>query len=439
MKWPGHGGRPVLPAAAEVVVVGGGIAGVSTAYYLAQAGVPVALCEKGRIAGEQSSRNWGWIRKQGRDFRELELTIESLRRWPEIVRGLDEDVGFTVGGVTYLAESEDDLGRYETWLAGAKEFQLDSRMLSVAEADAMLGQARRRFLGGIHTPSDARAEPARAVPAIAWAARRMGAVILEGTAVRTVERAAGRVSGVVTEHGRIACPAVVLAGGIWSRPFLRNLGLRFPQLAVRASAQRTTAAPLVSQSAFGAAGASIRRRADGGYTVGRTGVSRFDLVPAAFTHFRAFAPLLREKWRDVGIRFGRPFFEALARRRWAPDEASPFEAVRVMDPEPDPRLLDDVMRAARDLYPQLAGARPVERWAGMIDVTPDELPVLGPVDAVDGLYVATGFSGHGFGIGPGAGYVTARMVRGEAPQVDVAPLRFDRSSRPGGGAKKSAL
>ena len=434
------GGRPRLPAAAEVVVIGGGIAGVCTAWYLAKAGVPVALCEKGRIAGEQSSRNWGWIRKQGRDFGELELTIESLRRWREIVSELDEDVGFTACGVTYLAENGDDLGRYETWLAGAKEFQLDSRMLTGAEADRMSGQSRRRFSGAIHTPSDARAEPARAVPAIARAARRMGAIVLEGTAVRTVERAGGRVSGVVTEHGRIACGSVVLAGGIWSRPFLRNMGLGLPQLAVRASVQRTTEAPLASQSAFGAAGASIRRRADGGYTVGRTGVSRFDVVPAAFTHLRAFAPLLREKWGNVKIRFGRPFFDALARRRWEPDEASPFEAVRVMDPEPDARLLDDVMRAARDLYPPLAGARPVERWAGMIDVTPDELPVLGPIEAVDGLYAATGFSGHGFGIGPGAGYAVARMVRGEPLPVDVAALRFDRFSKPaGGGAKKSAL
>ena len=436
----GDEARPVLPAA-EVVVIGGGIAGVATAYYLAKSGVPVVLCEKGRVAGEQSSRNWGWIRKQGRDFRELELTLESLRRWQEIVPGLDDDVGFAVGGVTYLTENERDLARYEAWLAGAKEFQLDSRMLTAAEADAMLGQSRRRFLGGIHTPSDARAEPARAVPAIARAARRLGGAVLEGTAVRTIERAGGRVSGVVTEHGRIACSAVVLAGGIWSRPFLQNMGVGLPQLAVRASAQRTTEAPLISQSTFGADGASIRRRADGGYTVGRTGVSRFDVVPAAFTHFRAFAPLLREKWHNVRIRFGRAFFEALAKRRWRPDETTPFEAVRVMDPAPDARLLDDVMRAARDLYPQLAGARPVERWAGMIDVTPDELPVLGPVDAVEGLHLATGFSGHGFGIGPGAGYVMARMVRGEPPPVDVSSLRFDRFSKPGRvpGREKSGL
>ncbi|MEQ8813852.1 MAG: FAD-binding oxidoreductase [Thalassobaculum sp.] len=421
-----------LPASADVVVIGGGVAGVSTAYYLARAGVSVVLCEKGRIAGEQSSRNWGWVRKQGRDVRELPLMIESMRCWHQIVADLDEDIGFAVGGVTYLAETAKDLARHEAWLESARPFQLDSRMLSPAEVDAMLGRTDRRFLGALHTPSDARAEPAKAVPAIARAAEKLGAVVLERTAVRTVDREGGRIAGVVTEHGRIACRSVVLAGGVWSRPFLENIGLSLPQLAVKSSVQRTTPAPRLSESTFGGVSASIRPRQDGGYTIARSGASRFDVIPAAFTHFRAFTPVLRREWRNIKLRFGRPFFDALGQRSWREDQMSPFEATRTWDPEPDHALLDDVMRAARSLYPQLADARPVERWAGMIDVTPDEVPAFGPVDAIPGLFIATGLSGHGFGIGPGLGKAMAGMIRGEPAMMDLSSLRFSRFGEPGG-------
>ena len=431
-------GRP-LPATADVVVIGGGVAGVSTAYYLARAGVSVVLCEKGRIAGEQSSRNWGWVRKQGRDIRELPLMIESMRCWHQIVADLDEDIGFAVGGVTYLAETAKDLARHEAWLESARPFQLDSRMLSPAEVDAMLGRTDRRFLGALHTPSDARAEPAKAVPAIARAAEKLGAVVLERTAVRTVDREGGRIAGVVTEHGRIACRSVVLAGGVWSRPFLENIGLSLPQLAVKSSVQRTTPAPRLSESPFGGVSVSIRPRQDGGYTIARSGASRFDVIPAAFTHFRAFTPVLRREWRNIKLRFGRPFFDALGQRSWREDQMSPFEAIRTWDPEPDHALLDDVMRAARSLYPQLADARPVERWAGMIDVTPDEVPAFGPVDAIPGLYVATGLSGHGFGIGPGLGKAMAGMIRGEPAMMDLSALRFSRFGEPDGVVAAGAV
>ncbi len=158
-------GRP-LDLRPEVVVIGGGVAGVSSAYFLAKAGVPVVLCEKGRIAGEQSSRNWGWIRKQGRDPRELPAAILALRLWEQIASEIGADIGWHKGGVTYLAETEGELAHFEAWLAHARDHQLDSRLLSAAETDALLGQSARRFKGALFTrercPRRARARRAGA-------------------------------------------------------------------------------------------------------------------------------------------------------------------------------------------------------------------------------------------------------------------------------------
>jgi glycine/D-amino acid oxidase-like deaminating enzyme len=416
-----------LAATPEIAVIGGGIAGVATAYYLARAGVPVILCEKGRIAGEQSSRNWGWIRQQGRDPRELPAAILALRLWEEISQALKADIGWRRGGIAYLAETEADLARHAAWLPHAQAHQLDTRLLSAAETDALLGQDGRRFKGALFTASDARAEPGRAVPALARLAAAQGAGIHERCAVRALDIAAGRVAGVLTERGRVACRVAVLAGGAWSALLLRHHGLDLPQLKVKASVQRTTPGPLITETAVGATRAAFRRRWDGGYTIARSGASTFDITPAALRHFRAFLPALRENWGKMKLRIGRPFVDELTTSTsWSPDRPTPFERTRVLDPPPDHALLDQVMTAAGELFPKLRGLRPVERWAGMIDVTPDELPVLGPVDGLPGLLIATGFSGHGFGIGPAAGHVTAQLAIGQTPLVDLHPFRFAR-------------
>jgi len=420
--------RPI-PAETEVVVIGGGVVGVTAAITLAEWGVPVVLAEKGRIAGEQSSRNWGWIRKQGRDVREMPLMIEAQAMWLRFAAEAKTDFGLRQKGIAYLADDEATLAEHQAWFDAARPYQLDTRMLGTAEVDDLLGQDRRRFAGGMLTPSDMHAEPALAVPALARLAHDAGAAIFEQTAVRTVERAGGRVTGVVTEHGRIACQSVILAGGAWTRPFLENLGLSLPQLAVRSSVQRTTPVTPFIEGPVGVAGASIRPRLDGGVTIGRTGAAGFDLIPAAFTHLRIFLPTLLKQWRIVKPRVGREFFGALGRHRWGPDQMSPFETTRVFDPAPDQRLLDRTLRAAGDLYPQLAEARSVERWAGMIDVMPDELPVICPADGLDGLSISSGLSGHGFGLGPGAGLLAAQLATGRDPAIDPAPFSIRRFAR----------
>jgi glycine/D-amino acid oxidase-like deaminating enzyme len=421
---------PYQPAQADVVIIGGGIAGVSAALYLAQRNVSVVLCEKGRIAGEQSSRNWGWIRKMGRDSRELPLAIASKVLWQQLAGGMAEDIGFRVGGATYLAETEADLAERVAWLEENKSFGLDSKILNKRQTDDILGRDDGCFQGALHTASDAMAEPSIAVPAMARHAVSLGADVIENCAVRTVERGGGRVSAVVTEHGRISCQAVLLAGGAWSRVFLENLGLSFPQLSIKSSVLRVgpTATPPVT-GAVGSSKVSIRARQDGGYTLARSGAAEFQMIPAAFRHFPAYLPILKKRWRIMKVRAGKDFFGPLGRARWQADEISPFEKNRVLDPTPDKALLDDVLQSARQLFPQLADAQPQETWAGMIDVMPDEIPVIDRVPNHDGMWMATGLSGHGFGIGPGIGLLSAQLITGETPVADPKPFAFSRFTR----------
>jgi glycine/D-amino acid oxidase-like deaminating enzyme len=421
---------PTLPAHIDVVIIGGGIIGVTTALFLAEKGIPVALCEKGLIGGEQSSRNWGWCRTMGRDEGEIPLAMESLRLWRDMNRRTHRETGFRQPGILYLCETERDVAAQEEWLSQASQYQVDARLLRGDSLDAVMPGARRNFIAGMHTPSDGRAEPAIAAPAIAEAARDHGAMIFTRTAVRGIERTGGRVSGVVTERGRIGCGAVVLAGGAWSRLFAGNAGLDLPQLKVLGSVFRTR--PISGGPDITAAGSvfAFRKRLDGGYSIARRNANTAEITPDHFRLLSDFLPKLIGSRAEVRLRVGRRSWEELrTAKRWALDQTTPFEAVRVLDPKPKLGVLDEARRVLSRAFPAFAGMKVAESWAGLIDVTPDTVPVIDQVSHMPGFFVATGFSGHGFGIGPGAGRLMADLVAGDRPVVDPLPFRLARFQR----------
>ncbi len=420
-----------LPDAADVVVVGGGVAGVSTAWFLARAGVSVALCEKGRIAGEQSSRNWGWVRQLGRDADELPIMMEASRLWPELERDTGEDLGFRRSGVVYLHEDEAAAAADEPLLELARAHQLEVERLDRRGVEALVDGAPGRWHGALRCPSDGRAEPWQAVPGIARALQRAGASVTEGCAVRSLELQAGRVAGVVTERGPIRCERVLLAGGAWSSLFLGNAGIRLPQLTVRATAARTAPGPEVFAGCAADSGLAFRRRQDGGYSLALCDRHDHFLGPDSLRFARLFRQCLRDSWSSTHLRPAAPrgFPDAWTTpRRWAADDTSPFERLRVLEPAPSPGVAATIRRRLAERLPALAGLALTDVWAGMIDATPDVVPVLDAVPGREGLFVATGFSGHGFGIGPGAGRVMADLMRGRPTGHDLTRFRFARFS-----------
>lgn len=420
-----------LPDRVDVVVIGGGIIGVSTARALADKGFSVAVCEKGVIAGEQSSRNWGWCRATHRDLRELELSLESLKLWRRIDAELGIDTGFRTSGILYAADDPQALADHEAWLARARALvgrdALDSRMVSPDETATLMPGAARRFAGGIYTPSDGRAEPQRAVPAMAAALRQRGVKMLMPCAVRGVETSGGAVSGVVTELGRIGCSSVVVAGGAWTRYFSGSLAVDVPQLLVRSSVLRT--APVEDGPEVSACNRDVgyRKRLDGGYTIANAFHSDHDITPDSFRLFFKFLPALKSQFGSIKLGLNARFLDGLRMpRRWPLDQPTIFELVRTLDPVPNPSFNAKALAEFRAIFPALSQVREAQAWAGYIDVTPDAVPVISGVDGKPGLFIATGFSGHGFGIGPGAGRLMADLVARDQPIVNPHAFRLSR-------------
>lgn len=415
-----------LPGSVDIAIIGGGIVGCSAAYFLAREGVRVAVFEKGRIAGEQSGRNWGWVRQQGRSPVELPMMMRSLQLWLDLGGELG-DIGFRQGGSLYLARDDAELAELEKWLSVAREHGLDTRLLDAQQLASVLRTDDRRWSGALHTASDARAEPSRATPAIARAAQRRGARIFGHCAVRGIDRAAGRVQGVVTERGRVAASTVVCAGGAWTSSLCRSTGIAFPQLTVLGTVARTAPTREILDGEAWCPALAIRRRADGGYTVAHGGSFLHSLTPSTLRHARKFWPALIEDHHSIRVRLGREFFAALRTpANWAMDEVSPFERQRMLHPEPEKQVLRQMRAALQRWFPEIAPAAFVESWGGMIETSPDVLPVISHVDGHEGFLVASGFSGHGFGIGPGAGKLIADMVRGVADRNEVRAFRLQR-------------
>ena len=416
-----------FPTATSVVIIGGGIIGLTAALTLAERNISVVVLEKGRIAGEQSSRNLGWVRKTSRHAHDIPLALAADRLWAQMPERVGADVGYRQEGIMFVARTEAQLAMHDGWLKSVEHLSLDSRLLSNREIAQLVPGGAGDWAGGIYTPSDARAEPTLASSAIAKAAMALGVVIIEQCAVRTLQMSAGRVSGVVTEKGEIRCDQVLLAGGMWSRRFLGNLGVSLPTLALTCSVLRTHPMQGPTEIAVGAPDFSFRKHQDGGFIITQRGKLDAFLTLDHLLLAKQYMPQFRAQRSVLNVSMGKYFFKDLAlSRRWSADSVSPFERVRTQDPAANPQLNNAAMNNLKAAWPVFEQARIAQTWAGTIDVTPDSNPVIGPVAQIPGLTVATGFSGHGFGTSPAAGQLAADIVSGHTPIIDPSPYRFDR-------------
>ncbi len=282
------------PASADVVVIGGGIIGVFTAYYLAKRGLSVAVVEKGHIGAEQSSRNWGWCRQQNRDARELPMATRSLELWDQFAADSGEDTGFTRCGLLYLSDDEAQIAGWAKWREFATTAGVTTHMLSGREASERGQATGRAWKGGVFSPSDGTADPAKAAPAVAAALMKLGGTVHQNCAARGIEMEGGRLSGVVTEAGTIKTRTAVLAGGAWASSFCNQLGVRFPLATIRQSIVRLSPVAQQLPAALTSPRVAITRRPDGHYVLAISGRGRADPTPQLVRFAPQFLPDVRQ-------------------------------------------------------------------------------------------------------------------------------------------------
>lgn len=417
-----------LPAEADVVIIGGGIAGISTALFLNQKGLSTVVLEKGVVAGEQSSRAFGWVYSNGWDLGKLELANRSKTLWQGFAGRFGEDIGFRQTGNTSLLASDEEVAHSQEWLGEALQAQpqMDARLLTGAELDALIPGAGSQYKAALHQPSDGTAEPRYSVSRIARGAMSEGVHIVAPCAARTIEREGGRIAGVHTEMGYIRTPRVVLAGGAWSSLFAGNMGVHLPQLTIASSMQRLSRIDAALPGAGYGPDFAWRQMANGETAVGVSS----NVAPITTQSFRMlmdFMPALRHSGDLIKVRLSSDFFASLSMKsRWSAEETTPFEEVRMLSGSVDHTEVDKALAHLRRAYRQYEQAEIKERWGGMIDATPDSTQIISDVPDIEGLFVITGFSGNGLTTAPASGEMLAEMIAGETPTCDPSIYRFSR-------------
>ncbi len=408
----------------DVAIVGGGIAGVATALFLAEDGARVALFEKGVIGGEASGRAVGFVESLLTDPRKQPALAHTRRIWAGLSDRIGEDTSFRPGMVLAF----DSVAEAEAARAWRSDPALDhdARLLDADGLRAAVPalSAAWPLRGGILSTVDGHGDPRRATPAIARGAARRGAALHQNCAVRRVLVENGRAIGVETERGTVRAGAVVLAGGIWNQILAAHLGFDLPQLYGFATATEVRAPGLPTDIAGVVNGCCFRPTPWGTHVVG----PHLSLAPVTPLH-------LRNAWRfrnalralgpalDFAPAAGHYRFVAQA-LRWGGSGQSPFEQLRILEPEA--RRYSEWFALDRLLAPfGLDRVDLVQSWAGALATTPDNMPLLGAVPAIGNLHVISGMY-YGFTFAPGLADQLAAAITGRQLPFDGAPFDLAR-------------
>jgi sarcosine oxidase subunit beta len=361
------------------VIIGGGVMGLSTAYQLARAGVTdVVLLERDELGSGSTCKAAGGVRAQFSDAVNIELGARSLRMFERFEAELGQAIDLHQVGYLFLLDEPGQVAAFEKNIALQNELGVPSRLIEVAEAKALSPLiSTDGLLAAAYSPTDGHCTPESVVNGYAGAARRAGARLVRGCAVTAIESSGGVVTRVVTDQGAIATDTVVCAAGAWSRGLAAMVGVDLPVAPLRR--QVLTTAPLPDLAP------------DTPFTIDFT---------TSF-YFHAEGPGLLLGMSD-------------------PHEAPGFRLTR------SDAWLDGLGAAIERRAPSLGEVGLGAGWAGLYEMTPDHNALVGEAEEVSRFLYATGFSGHGFLMGPAIGEVVRDLYLGRTPVVDVSPLTAAR-------------
>lgn len=359
----------------DLAVIGAGVVGSSAAYFAAKLGARVALIDKSLPGTEASGRNAGGIRQQGRLPAELPLAMHSIRLWQHFRDDLGGQFEYEQSGNLYLGLTEREVEILKAAAERQQKAGLPVQFLGPAEVRELAPALTHRVLAANYCATDGHANPILATRFISRVAVGAGARLFDRTRVLNFEISGGRVTGLVTDKGRLGCRAVIAACGPWTVELGRQIGLNIPLMPRRTQILVTTPLPPILRQFVSGNTVYIRQSHSGNLHMGGGGA-----------------------WEEVGF-----------------DRENSFHSLRRF------------VARATDLLPSVASTSVLRSWAGTLDVSPDGGPLIGPAPGVDGLILAVGYTGHGFAMGPGSGDVTARLALGMEPGVEIggiSPARF---------------
>ncbi|HEV8675455.1 MAG TPA: FAD-dependent oxidoreductase [Methylomirabilota bacterium] len=416
-----------VPERADLVVVGGGVCGAVCAAEAARRGAHVVLLEKeADLAQEASGRSFGSLRLQGRHPAELPLAMDALELWTEAARTLGTDFEFVPGGNLYVAETAVEVEQLREQLERAKAAGFtDVRLLSPPETRELIPSLTRGFAAALYSPRDAHCDPRKAVLAYASAARRRGAQLVLGTKATEIAVAGGAVTAVGTDRGAVRTERAVIAAGVWTPRLVRDLGIRIPIKPIVYTNGETGPLPPLSTATLRAFRFSCRQRPSGELLIG-AGLNATVAHPVSLEDLDDLRLWLPRYWanrRQIELRLdaarlwrelrgvGRPAAAGI------PVGAHPAASARVLRP---------ALHALQAWLPPARDATITRTWAGLLDLSPDGLPVIERTRRPDGLVLVTGLSGHGFGLAPVLGRILADLALDGRTGYDLTAFRLDR-------------